>query len=361
MPATASPAAPSTAISRPDVQEFDGSENSMIARIRCRQSPLRHVVMVIALVVALVGTTGLAACGPSSDGDPPRRVRRLPCRSRFAGCPVRTPSCPEGRPGVWRARGAARLCPSRGEQITLQIIRARHKEQSDRIGSVIFNPGGPGDPGLEYTPFLLSWLPESVLKRFDLVSLDPRGTGGSAPINCPAVPDDPDTTTPNVLTKAGFARAVTVERQQSQACIQALSSRAPHFTTQTAARDIDRLRAAVGDQSPDLSRRVVRGEARRRICTSVPDLGARGRPRRTVGARVQPVRQHCAADQGLRGRLRRVRERLRDRPTCSSAIHMPSSRGWSPGRTAAPIPSRRASDERPADGSDVLDAMQAPH
>ena len=79
-----------------------------------------------------------------------------------------------------------------GEQITLQIIRARHSEQSDRIGSLIFHPGGPGEPGLEYTPFLLSWLPESVLKRFDLVSLDPRGTGGSAPINCPAVPDDPN-------------------------------------------------------------------------------------------------------------------------------------------------------------------------
>ena len=78
-----------------------------------------------------------------------------------------------------------------GEQITLQVIRARHQEQSDRIGSLIFNPGGPGDPGVEYTPFLLSWLPESLLTRFDLVSFDPRGTGGSAPINCPAPPDGP--------------------------------------------------------------------------------------------------------------------------------------------------------------------------
>ena len=123
-----------------------------------------------------------------------------------------------------------------GEQITLQIIRARHKEQADRIGSVIFHPGGPGDPGLEYMPFLLSWVPESALKRFDLVSLDPRGTGGSAPINCPAVPDDPDTATPNVLTEGGFARAAAVERQQTRACIRALASHAPHFTTQTAAR-----------------------------------------------------------------------------------------------------------------------------
>jgi pimeloyl-ACP methyl ester carboxylesterase len=136
-----------------------------------------------------------------------------------------------------------------GEQIRLKIIRARHQEQSDRIGSLIFNPGGPGDPGLEYMPFLLSWVPEMALQRFDLVSLDPRGTGGSAPINCPSLPDDPAATTPNVLTEAGFRRAARIEREQSQACMNVLSSRAPHFTTQAAARDIDRLRVAVGDET----------------------------------------------------------------------------------------------------------------
>lgn len=99
---------------------------------------------------------------------------------------------------------------------------------------------------MEYTPFLLSWLPESLLRRFDLVSLDPRGTGGSAPINCP---EAPEFTTPNVLTEAGFARAAQLGRQRSQRCIQVLSSRAPHFSTRAAARDIDRLRAAVGDQT----------------------------------------------------------------------------------------------------------------
>ena len=190
-----------------------------------------------------------------------------------------------------------------GEQITLQIIRARHKEQSDRIGSVIFNPGGPGDPGVEYTPFLLSWLPEvgadavrsgqlgpARHRRFCTHQLSNRHLG------------DPDPKTPNVLTEAGFARAARIERQQSQACIQLLGSRAPHFSTQAAARDIDRLRAAVGDRSPDLSRAVVRGEARRRVRPSVPELGARCRARRTVRAQRNLVRQQGAADQGLRGR-----------------------------------------------------------
>ena len=136
---------------------------------------------------------------------------------------------------------------SDGEQIKLQLIRARHHEQHDRIGSLVFHPGGPGFPGVEYTPYLLSWLPESVLERFDVISLDPRGTGGSAPINCPAPPVDSQPA-PNVLTESGFARAVAAERRQSKLCLDVLGSRARYFTTQAAARDVDRLRAAVGDE-----------------------------------------------------------------------------------------------------------------
>jgi hypothetical protein len=78
-------------------------------------------------------------------------IRRLPRGSRFAACPVRARSCTQVDLGCGQLAVPLDYSHPEAEQITLQIIRARHKEQSNRIGSLIFHPGGPGDPGLEYT------------------------------------------------------------------------------------------------------------------------------------------------------------------------------------------------------------------
>ena len=304
---------------------------------------------------------GLAACGPSSDARPRHsRVRRLPCRSRLRRLAQFAPHlAAKVDLGCGELAVPLDYAHPDGEQITLQIIRARHKEQSDRIGSVIFHPGGPGDPGLEYTPFLLSWLPESVLKRFDLVSLDPRGTGGSAPINCPTVPDDPDTTTPNVLTEAGFARAATVERQQSQACIQALSSRAPHFTTQTAARDIDRLRAAVGDEALTFLGGSYGAKLGAEYAHQFPNsvraavLDGPSEPSSTwFDSNVRQTK-------GFEDTFGVYAKGCATRPACELGDPHAFLARLVARADAAPIPSRRAIDDRPADGSDVLDAVRA--
>ena len=73
-----------------------------------------------------------------------------------------------------------------------------------------------------------------------------------------------------LLTKAWFARAATVERQRSEAYIQALPSRAPHFNTQTAARDSDRL---VGDPHAFLGAALADVAARYLINLSLPPDG----------------------------------------------------------------------------------------
>jgi pimeloyl-ACP methyl ester carboxylesterase len=246
-----------------------------------------------------------------------------------------------------------------GEQITLQIIRARHKEQSDRIGSLIFHPGGPGDPGLEYTPFLLSWLPESLLIRFDLVSLDPRGTGGSAPFNCPVTPGDRAHMTPNVLTQAGFAQAALLERRKSQSCLRPLSSRAPHFTTEAAARDVDRLRKAVGDQALTylgLSYGAKLGaEYAHRFPKSVRAavLDGPSGPSATLFDSI--VRQTRGFEEGFD----QYAKGCATRPTC----HLGDPRAFVARLVAqadaTPVHSARPGDDRPATGADVLDAIRS--
>jgi pimeloyl-ACP methyl ester carboxylesterase len=323
----------------------------MLAKIRCRQSA-RLVVPAVAVAV------GLVACGSSADR----------ATVKFGDCPAVLGSqvaqlAPNRAPKVDLGCGQLSVpldyAHPQGEQITLQIIRAHHKEQSDRIGSVIFHPGGPGDPGLEYLPFLLSWVPESVLKRFDLVSLDPRGTGGSAPINCPTVPDDPATATPNVLTETGFARAATVERQQSRACIQALSSRAPHFTTQTAARDIDRLRAAVGDEALTF----IGGSYGAKLGAEYAHQFPKSVRAAVLDGPSEPSStwfdSNVRQTKGFEETFDVYAKGCATRPACELADPRAFVARLVARADAAPIPSMRAADDRPANGSDVLEAVRA--
>jgi pimeloyl-ACP methyl ester carboxylesterase len=150
---------------------------------------------------------------------------------------------------VWRAQGPLDYTRPEEEQIRLRVARARLTEQIERIGSLIHNPGGLGVPGVDEMTSVLVALPESVLHRFDVVTMDPRGTGGSAPFNCPGVGElGPGNVAPDILTETGFASAIRLERQRADNCLRTLGHRAPYFSTAATAADLDRLRTAVGDE-----------------------------------------------------------------------------------------------------------------
>ena len=323
----------------------------MTAMFRRRPLPLRCATAGVLVAFAL------AACGSPADEDRAELA--------FGECPAQLASqlvqyAPRLAPMVDLGCGQLVVpldyAHPEGEQITLQIIRARHREQSDRIGSLIYNAGGPGLPGVEYAPYLLSWLPESLLTRFDVVRFDPRGTGGSAPINCPA---PPESKTPNVLTEAGFADAVQLERQRSRRCLQVLSSRAPHFSTQATARDIDRLRAAVGDQSltflgPSYGAKLG-AEYAHRFPTSVRAAVLDGPSAPSATEFDSLVRQtkgfEATFDQYAKGCATRLTcKRIGDPHAFVTRLVARAD--------AAPIPSA-GGDDRPADGLDVLDAVRS--
>ena len=62
-----------------------------------------------------------------------------------------------------------------------RIAMIRFKATGDKIGSLVVNPGGPGESGVEAAASLVGSMPESVRQRFDLVGFDPRGVGRSTP------------------------------------------------------------------------------------------------------------------------------------------------------------------------------------
>lgn len=66
-----------------------------------------------------------------------------------------------------------------GPAIDIAVIRHPATDPAHRIGSLFFNPGGPGDSGTQALPLYYSTFPEAVRARFDVVSFDPRGVGAS--------------------------------------------------------------------------------------------------------------------------------------------------------------------------------------
>lgn len=116
-------------------------------------------------------------------------------------------------------------------------------------GSLIVNPGGPGASGVDYVRGSSSTF-TGVTSSFNLVSFDPRGVGQSRPIRCETgaqldafVAIDPTPDTP-----AEHAALVRSSRNFANACYQRNGNYLEHVGTIDAARDMDVLRAAVGDR-----------------------------------------------------------------------------------------------------------------
>lgn len=76
------------------------------------------------------------------------------------------------------------------ESIQLAVIKYPATDQSRRIGTLFFNPGGPGGPGTEDLPAWFSLFPQQLKQQFDIVSFDPRGIGNSTAVECFASKDD---------------------------------------------------------------------------------------------------------------------------------------------------------------------------
>ncbi|MER7043604.1 alpha/beta hydrolase [Streptomyces jumonjinensis] len=135
-----------------------------------------------------------------------------------------------------------------GETIELALIRAHSVDQQKRIGSLIFNFGGPGGSGVAALP---GFGPDfaDLRTRYDLVSFDPRGVGRSVPVECEgnreldafyardATPDD--SAEEQALQKS--------QKSYTDACEKNSGTELPHVGTTSAARDLDLMRQVLGD------------------------------------------------------------------------------------------------------------------
>jgi pimeloyl-ACP methyl ester carboxylesterase len=134
-----------------------------------------------------------------------------------------------------------------GRRLHIAVIRKQASGHSE--GSLIVNPGGPGASGVEFVAQASSVF-SPLTSQFDLVSFDPRGVGASDPIRCLSGPqlDAYISLNPAPKTAAERRQSISASRRFADACYQKNGDYLEHVGTKDQARDMDILRAALGDQ-----------------------------------------------------------------------------------------------------------------
>ncbi|MFD7402246.1 alpha/beta hydrolase [Streptomyces sp. NPDC059866] len=146
----------------------------------------------------------------------------------------------------------------RGKQIELAVsrVRATHRDPHNskrkvpRQGALVYNPGGPGASGYHFP--LVGRLPEwkRLAAAYDLVGYAPRGVGRSAPLSC----QDPKhyfkapSQAPTHPSESYKQERIAGAKAYARGCAQRSGSALRHYHSLNNARDLDVLRAALGEQ-----------------------------------------------------------------------------------------------------------------
>jgi pimeloyl-ACP methyl ester carboxylesterase len=215
----------------------------------------------IAVVVSALrsGADGSSSSSSSPSTPPPvaapqpgSTIAPEPDLSRFYGQRLRWEPC---RGDFWCSTLTVPLDyeKPRGPTIDLALLKVPAGDPDRRLGSLVVNPGGPGAPGTDYAASAGLAFRPPLRERYDIIGFDPRGTGSSDPVDCLSdsqldqyIASDP-------------APDTAAERQEYAGWVQAIGRGCParsgalasHVSTVEAARDMDVLRAALGERRLD--------------------------------------------------------------------------------------------------------------
>ncbi|WP_275465681.1 alpha/beta hydrolase [Streptomyces noursei] len=168
------------------------------------------------------GFPGTAASGHGSA--PPSTAAAPPAAGRFQCARLEVP-----RDYAHPENGTLRV----------QLVRLPATGPGKRLGSLVINPGGPGDSGVNYLMGNSDGFAH-LGQRYDLVSFDPRGTGHTEPVSCG--------TGYTPAGGSGAAGLAADEQRINEACGRYSGALLPWLGTPNVARDMDVLRSAVGDR-----------------------------------------------------------------------------------------------------------------
>ena len=229
-------------------------------------------IAVLAASAALLAGCGLLGWPGADSATPPTRPTPIPSELLGSGSPSASDSPTTSSPSSpaadltafydqdvkWRSCGSADcgtitvpLDYADPEGPTIDLAMVKVPATGDRIGSLFVNPGGPGGSAIDYARAADYIVTSDIRKRFDIVGVDPRGVGQSAPVNClsdiqldelGAVDGTPD-------SPQEEQEIIALAPEAGEGCAANASPVFAHVSTVDSARDLDIARASVGDET----------------------------------------------------------------------------------------------------------------
>ncbi|MFE0044232.1 alpha/beta hydrolase [Streptomyces albireticuli] len=137
-----------------------------------------------------------------------------------------------------------------GPQVDIAVARLRSDRPEARRGTLLVIPGGPGGSGRDRLAQKGAELRERTGGAYDIVSLDPRGVGGSSKADCRLTADDRELTHLRPWPGPGgdITENVARARRVADACARDGGALLRSFSTANEVRDIDRFRQALGEE-----------------------------------------------------------------------------------------------------------------
>ncbi|MEU0698606.1 alpha/beta hydrolase [Streptomyces niveus] len=143
---------------------------------------------------------------------------------------------------VSRVKASGKTGAAGGEGKAVETVR--------RQGALVYNPGGPGSSGMAFP--LAAMMPEwkRIAAAYDMVGYAPRGVGRSAPLSCQNAADfaKAPTLAPTYPTESYKRERISRAKAYAQGCARNAGASLRHYTSLNNARDLDVLRAALGEK-----------------------------------------------------------------------------------------------------------------
>jgi pimeloyl-ACP methyl ester carboxylesterase len=239
------------------------------------QAPRRSPVligMVVGVLVFAIATAGFVGWRAVSDADQPAADSTPQATTPPASpSPSATESLPATDPELarfydqklrWRDCGRDQCTvltvpldydnPD-AKTLDLAVLKVPAQDHDSKLGALVVNPGGPGGSGVSYAAAGSLQFGSALSRAYDIVGFDPRGVGQSDPLECidtkqldALVAFDPD---PDTLAERNEMDQLI--RGFGQGCLDHSGDLARHMSTKEAAKDMDILRAALGERKLD--------------------------------------------------------------------------------------------------------------
>jgi len=206
-----------------------------MTRLRTARSVRLLTLVLILVVMTLLVWTGLTRTAHAD-----REQQHRPYRVGWQEC--------EGSPRTQcgTLRVPVDWARPRGRTLELAVARRPASRPGRRVGTLLFNPGGPGDGAVSYVKDAEQFFSPTLLSRFDLVGMDPRGVSGSSQVSCENRPIIRPETTLWPRTRREFRSLLANNRAVGLACVRDTGPLMRHADTVSVARDHEALRIALG-------------------------------------------------------------------------------------------------------------------